>query len=147
MYMQFEKCGLIRGTEEYEKRMEEKKNESATDQSYRLNNNTCNAISIPIIACQKGDVNMTKKEWLDDRVDDLEKSREEYRYDEDLKMCRPVDQIHLSEGIVGLANKLGAELIHEYLEDCEYPHRYSFMYRGHEVLQLSNKEINYAISD
>ncbi len=50
MYMQFEECGLIRGTEEYEKRMEEKKNESATDQSYRLENNTHNAISMPIIA-------------------------------------------------------------------------------------------------
>lgn len=39
MYMQFEEAGLIRGTEEYERRMEERIEEPVPDQSYRLSNN------------------------------------------------------------------------------------------------------------
>ena len=50
MYLSFEEAGLVLGTEEYEKRQEEKKKESATDQSYRLKNNTYNAISMPNLA-------------------------------------------------------------------------------------------------
>lgn len=43
MYMQFEEAGLIRETEEYERRMEERieetEKEPVPDQSYRLSNN------------------------------------------------------------------------------------------------------------
>lgn len=45
MYMQFEEAGLIRGTEEYERRMEEKEKGSAANQSNaEPNNNTYDAI-------------------------------------------------------------------------------------------------------
>lgn len=60
MYMQFEEAGLIRRTEEeYDRRMKE--NGSATLQSKQNHNNTCNVISMPIMAQGKGEVNGRKQ--------------------------------------------------------------------------------------
>ena len=58
MYMQFEEAGLIRQTEEYEKRMEEKENESATDQSCRPKTTHTYAIPMLNLAQGKGKVNV-----------------------------------------------------------------------------------------
>ena len=91
---------------------------------------------------------MTKREWLEDRVDALEKSLKEYICDDgdnfehnaELVMCSPMDCIQLSQGIVALAEELGAEITYEYFGG-KFPHKYSFMYRGHEVLQLSKDKL------
>ena len=82
-------------------------------------------------------------EWLD-RVVELHKELLDFQkeYKDKGMVFFTSEYVHVDECIEYLAAAVGESLSCEVEKDCEYPYKYSFMYKDMKIIQLCTRELS-----
>lgn len=80
------------------------------------------------------------KDWLDALVDLYKRTIGTVNFSDDIRVYFPCLGFHIDKGIDEISRKTGISL-HESRFSEEYPYKYSFIYKGVEFFQISDKRI------